>query len=192
MGQCRGGLIQRARLLESVVADVYGPQKLVATVICPPPSSQAAAISRARGRRPRRGIISVCGDLARGPHGQWRVLGDRLRLANGVGYALENRLAFAGTGSLLSDIHARRLAGFLDNCVRGFRPIARVNRRASLLTPGRFNQSYPEQAHLARYLGFPLVEGRDLSVMTALCPHDWRAEGSMPCGAGSTPIRWTR
>ena len=34
----------------------------------------------------------------------------------------------------------------------------------ALLTPGRFNQSYPEQAHLARHLGFSLVEGRDLTV----------------------------
>jgi uncharacterized circularly permuted ATP-grasp superfamily protein len=99
-------------------------------------------------------------DLARGPRGQWRVLGDRLRLANGIGYALENRLALSrGTGSLLST--STRAAGAISSAIA--RRIAadcqREAPRIALLTPGRFNQSYPEQAHLARYLGFPLVEG---------------------------------
>jgi len=121
------------------------------------------------GVLPRRGhyIHVYAVDLALGPHGQWRVLGDRLRLANGVGYALENRLALSrGTGSLLSDIHARRLAGFFGQLRQGLSAdCPRESPRIALLTPGRFNQSYPEQAHLARYLGFPLVEGRDLSVI---------------------------
>lgn len=165
------GLIQRARLLESVVADVYGPQKLVRDGHIP-----AAVVAGSRffaramgGVTPRRGhyIHVYAVDLARGPHGQWRVLGDRLRLANGVGYALENRLALSrGTGSLLSDIHARRLAGFFGQLRQGLSAdCPRESPRIALLTPGRFNQSYPEQAHLARYLGFPLVEGRDLSVI---------------------------
>jgi uncharacterized circularly permuted ATP-grasp superfamily protein len=94
------GLIQRARLLESVVADVYGPQKLVATVMPAAVVAGSRYFARAMGGRPRRGhyIHVYAVDLARGPHGQWRVLGDRLRLANGVGYALENRLALSGDG----------------------------------------------------------------------------------------------
>ena len=95
------------------------------------------------------------------------MLGDRLRLANGVGYALENRLALSrGTGGLLSDIHTRRLAQFFGGLREGIAAdCQRDSPRIALLTPGRFNQSYPEQAHLARYLGFPLVEGRDLAVI---------------------------
>jgi uncharacterized alpha-E superfamily protein len=94
------------------------------------------------------------------------VLGDRLRLANGIGYALENRLALSrSTGSLLSDISTRRLAAFFAGLREGIaRDCERTRPRVALLTPGRFNQSYPEQAHLARYLGLPLVEGRDLTV----------------------------
>lgn len=164
------GLIQRARLLEAVTADIYGPQKLVADGHLP-----AALVTGSRyfarnmvGVRPHGGhylqVYAV--DLARGPRGQWRVLGDRLRLANGIGYALENRLALSrSTGSLLSNVHARRLAGFFADLRSGMtRSCTRENPRIALLTPGRLNQSYPEQAHLARYLGFPLVEGRDLAV----------------------------
>lgn len=164
------GLVQRANLLEQVVADIYGSQRLVEEGALP-----AAVVTGSRffarnmiGLQPRGNhylhVYAV--DLARGPLGQWRVLADRLRLANGIGYALENRLAFSrSTGTLLSDINARRLAGFFGELRGGItRDCQRENPRIALLTPGRFNQSYPEQAHLARYLGFPLVEGRDLTV----------------------------
>ncbi|WP_231627521.1 circularly permuted type 2 ATP-grasp protein [Novosphingobium sp. AAP1] len=164
------GLVQRARLLEAVVDDIYGEGRLVADGHLP-----AALIAGSRyfarsmvGVAPRSGphIHVYAVDLARGPRGQWRVLGDRLRLANGIGYALENRLALSRvTGGLLTDMRARRLAQFFSDLRGGIaRECQRENPRIALLTPGRFNQSYPEQAHLARYLGFPLVEGRDLTV----------------------------
>jgi uncharacterized circularly permuted ATP-grasp superfamily protein/uncharacterized alpha-E superfamily protein len=164
------GLIQRAQLLEQVTADIYGDQHLIRDGHLP-----AALVTGSQffarnmvGQRPRGGhylhVYAV--DLARGPRGHWRVLGDRLRLANGIGYALENRLALSrSTGTMLSDIHARRLAQFFSDLRSGIaRSCTRENPRIAMLTPGRLNQSYPEQAHLARYLGFPLVEGRDLTV----------------------------
>jgi uncharacterized circularly permuted ATP-grasp superfamily protein/uncharacterized alpha-E superfamily protein len=164
------GLIQRATLLEQVAADIYGPQRLVADGHLP-----AAVVAGSRyfarrmiGLSPRGGhfIHVYAVDLARGPRGQWRVLGDRLRLANGIGYALENRLALSrATGSLLAEINTRRVAAFFAGLREGIARDCERNRpRVALLTPGRFNQSYPEQAHLARYLGLPLVEGRDLTV----------------------------
>jgi uncharacterized circularly permuted ATP-grasp superfamily protein/uncharacterized alpha-E superfamily protein len=164
------GLIQRATLLERVAADIYGPQQLVSDGHLP-----AAVVAGSRyfarrmiGLRPRGGhfIHVYAVDLARGPRGQWRVLGDRLRLANGIGYALENRLALSrSTGALLSNINTRRFAAFFAGLREGIaRDCERARPRVALLTPGRFNQSYPEQAHLARYLGLPLVEGRDLMV----------------------------
>lgn len=165
------GLVQRARLLERVIADIYGPQRLVSDGHLP-----AALVAGSRyfarntvGVRPRGGhylnIVAV--DLARGPRGQWRVLGDRLRLVNGIGYALENRIALSrSTGNLLGEVQARRLARFFADMRSGIaRACTRENPRIALLTPGRLNQSYPEQAHLARYLGFPLVEGRDCAVI---------------------------
>jgi uncharacterized circularly permuted ATP-grasp superfamily protein len=164
------GLIQRARLLEAVIADIYGPQKLVTQGHLP-----AALISgsehfarRMMGVRPPGGrYLHVCAmDLALSPNGGWRVLADRVRLPVGIGYALQNRLAVSrATGGLLASIGTRRETDFFDALRSGIAAhCQRADPRIGLLTPGRFNQSYPEQAHLARYLGFSLVEGRDLVV----------------------------
>lgn len=164
------GLIQRADLLERIVADIYGDQQLVQDGHLP-----AALVAGSRHFMPKMvGVVPPAGhyihvyavDLARGPTGEWRVLADRLRFATGIGYTLENRLALSrSTGTLLSDINARRLANFFTRLREGIAAdCQRDEPRIALLTPGRFNQSYPEQAHLARYLGFPLVEGSDLTV----------------------------
>jgi len=164
------GLIQRAELLEQVIADIYGPQKLVQGGQLP-----AAVISgsdnfarRLVGRKPTGGhflhVYAV--DLARGPTGEWRVLADRGRFPVGIGYALENRQAIGrATGGLLASVGVRRQGGFFDAFRQGLAASCeRADPRMALLTPGRFNQSYPEQALLARHLGFSLVEGRDLTV----------------------------
>lgn len=164
------GLVQRADLLERIVADIYGPQTLVHDGHLP-----AAIIAGSRHfERKMVGIAPAKGhylhlyavDLARGPTGEWRVLSDRLRLPTGIGYALENRLALSrSTGTLLTSINVRRLATFFGQFRRGVAAdCIRSDPRIALLTPGRLNQSYHEQAHLARYLGLLLVEGRDLVV----------------------------
>lgn len=164
------GLIQRAQLIELLIADIYGEQRLISDGHLP-----AAAVSGSRdflpkmmGAKPPAGqYLYVYGvDLARGPTGEWRVLADRVRLPVGVGYALENRIALArGTGSLMTSIGTMRLDTFFEAIRHGIAArCTREDPRIALLTPGRFNQSYPEQAHLARYLGFSLVEGRDLLV----------------------------
>lgn len=164
------GLVQRAELLEQVIADLYGPQKLVAEGALP-----AAVVSgspnfarRLVGLTPEGGhYLHVYGvDLARGPSGEWRVLSDLVTFPVGIGYAIENRQALArSTGGLLASLGARQHSGFFDALRRGIaNHCQRDDPRMALLTPGRFNQFYSEQAHLARHLGFNLVEGRDLTV----------------------------
>ncbi|HKX80591.1 MAG TPA: circularly permuted type 2 ATP-grasp protein [Novosphingobium sp.] len=165
------GLIQRATLMEHLAADIYGPQRLLedghlpAAVVAGSPFFARSML----GQKPKGGhfLHVYAADLARGPGGEWRVLRDRVRLATGVGYALENRLAISRlTEGWFSDIGVRRLAGFFAALREGIaRDCARESPRIALLTPGRFNQTYAEQAHLARYLGLPLVEGRDLVVI---------------------------
>ncbi len=170
-GQIERGLIQRATLFERLAEDIYGPQRVIAEGHLP-----AAVIAgspyfarKMLGRGPSSGhfIHVYAADLARGPQGQWRVLQDRVRLATGIGYALENRLAMSRTTDpLLSQNHVRRVAEFYATIREGIATDCRRERpRIALLTPGRFNQTYAEQAHMARYLGLPLVEGRDLSVI---------------------------
>ena len=108
----------------------------------------------------------VAADLARGPDGEWRVLADHLRAPVGAGYALENRLAASRVmGALQTRLHVQRHASFFTAFREGLAASCRrENPRIGLLTPGRYNPSYPEQAHLARYLGLLLVEGADLAV----------------------------
>ncbi|WP_010185943.1 circularly permuted type 2 ATP-grasp protein [Sphingomonas sp. PAMC 26605] len=165
------GIVQRADLLESVIADLYGDATLVTRGLIP-----AALVGGSPFfLRPMAGLLPPGGhhlqfiavDLGRGPTGEWRVLADHLRSPAGAGYALENRLAIARTlGGLQSRINVQRhapfFAAFRDGLAAACR---RVEPRIGLLTPGRYSASYAEQAHLARYLGFLLVEGADLAAL---------------------------
>ena len=164
------GLAQRAGLLDSIIGDIYAPQTLIAEGHLP-----AAVVAGSRshwrlmnGIAPPKGryLQFYAADLARGPDGEWRVLADYTRTPTGAGYALENRLAMTRvTGDLLGRMNVRRLAPFFAAFRQGLAAACeRVDPRIALLTPGRFNQSYAEQAHLARYLGLLLVEGEDLIV----------------------------
>lgn len=164
------GITQRAELLERILADVFGEQKLVASGALP-----AAAVAGSRhfwrsmiGVPPPGGkrLHIYAADLARGPDGEWRVLADHTRAPTGAGYALENRLAAGRVmGTLLTRLNVQRHAPFFTAFRDGLSEVCRrADPRIALLTPGRYNQSYAEQAHLARYLGLLLVEGDDLAV----------------------------
>ncbi|MCW2389944.1 putative circularly permuted ATP-grasp superfamily protein/putative alpha-E superfamily protein [Sphingobium sp. B11D3B] len=164
------GLAQRADLLEHVLDDLYGACSLVASGELP-----AAIVAGApdywrqmRGLPPPRGhrLQFYAVDLARGPDGEWRVLADYVRTPVGAGYALENRLAMTrATDDALGIVNFVRLAPFFSDFRQGLAAVcARPDPRIALLTQGRYNQSYAEQAHLARYLGILLVEGQDLTV----------------------------
>ena len=164
------GVVQRAALAELVIADIYGAQTLVTSGALP----TAALTGSPHYLHPMVGIKPVGGhflhiyavDLARGPGGEWRVLADHTRSPAGAGYALENRLASSHVlAGLAERLNVARLAGFFADLRSGIvASCERSDPRIALLTPGRFNQSYAEQAHLARYLGLLLVEGADLAV----------------------------
>ena len=110
-------------------------------------------------------------DLARSPDGRWWVIDDRTQAPSGAGYALENRLVISRVfPELFRDLKVQRLARFfatLRDSLAHWAPHGRDRGTAPftvLLTPGPHNETYFEQAYLARYLGFPLVEGSDLTV----------------------------
>jgi len=164
------GLIQRAGLLELIAADLYGEQRLVteghlpASLIGMSPEWLRPLV----GVRPRSGqfLQFMAFEIGRGPDGQWWVLGDRVQAPSGAGFALENRVA---TTRVFPDYYAehnvQRLAGFF----RAFRDTMNDLRgdtesRVGILTPGLLNDTYFEHAYIARYLGFMLLEGEDLTV----------------------------
>jgi len=164
------GLAQRADLFEAVLDDIYGPGCLIADgqlpagIVTGSPDywRQLQNVAPPGGHR----LQFYAVDLARGPNGEWRVLADYVRNPVGAGYALENRLAMMrATDDALGAMNFARHGPFFADFRQGMAAICRRdNPRIALLSQGRFNQSYAEQAHLARYLGFLLVEGDDLTV----------------------------
>ncbi|MDQ1471391.1 MAG: hypothetical protein QOJ99_2871, partial [Bryobacterales bacterium] len=164
-------IVQRATLLNQVLQDLYGPRRLLKDRKLP-----ADFIFGHPGfLRPCCGIVppgdtwlhSYSADIARSPDGRWWVLADRTQAPSGSGYALENRLVSL---RVLPDVfragNVQRLAPFFQaykNTLRSLAP-KRENPRIVLLTPGPFNETWFEHAFLARYLGFTLVEGGDLTV----------------------------
>jgi uncharacterized circularly permuted ATP-grasp superfamily protein/uncharacterized alpha-E superfamily protein len=107
-------------------------------------------------------------DLARSPDGRWWVLADRTRGPSGAGYALQNRMTIARAfPDAIRELHVEPLAPFftaLQDTLYGLSPTSGEPPLAVLLTPGPYNETYFEHSFLARFLGFPLVEGNDLIV----------------------------
>lgn len=163
------GLIQRADLLESLLADLYGQNRLVADRVLPP-ELVAQNIEWLRplvGVAPRGGhfLHFVAFDLGRGPDGRWWVLGDRTQAPSGAGFALETRVA---TSRAFPDIFGPapvlRLAGFFRHFHEALAELAGDSGSIAVLTPGNLTDTYYEHAYLARYLGLMLLEGEDLEI----------------------------
>src|SRR5271169_1635707 len=162
------GVAQRAELLEKVLSDVYGEGRLIAEGALP-----AAALSGSRdfvpamrGVKPpgKRWLRLYAADIGRGPDGRWWALDDRAQAPSGSGYALENRLVVSQAfPSLYREMNVERLAPFFRELRAGLKSSGeRSEPRIGIFTPGPLSATYFEQAYLARYLGFLLVEGDDL------------------------------
>jgi uncharacterized circularly permuted ATP-grasp superfamily protein/uncharacterized alpha-E superfamily protein len=166
------GLVQRARLLEAILADVYGPQRLLAEGLLPPKLIYANPVflRPCHGiRLPGQRFLHLVGfDLGRDSAGNVQVLGDRTQGPSGAGYALENRIVLARMlPEIFKACNVQRLALFFRtfrDTLRNLAPHNRDTPRAVLLSPGPYNETYFEHAYLARYLGYTLAEGADLTV----------------------------
>ncbi|NWA00495.1 circularly permuted type 2 ATP-grasp protein [Pseudomonas gingeri] len=173
--QVAAGIAQRARLLNAVLADLYGPQTLIRDGLLPAELvfGHNNFLWPCQGIRPPDGaflhLFAV--DLARTPDGRWWVTADRTQAPSGAGYALENRtIVSRAFPDLYRDLRVHHLAGFFRTLQETLVRQAPSDAEAPLvvlLTPGRFNESYFEHLYLARQLGYPLVEGGDLTVRDA-------------------------
>ena len=165
------GLVQRAELLEQIMGDIHGENRLVNEGFIPP----ALLASNPEFLRPLVGVKPASGhylhflafEIGRGPDGNWWVLADRTQAPSGAGFALETRVA---TTRAFSDIYAEtpvhRLASFFGafrNALQGMKQSP--DGRIAVLTPGPANETYYEHAYIARYLGLMLLEGEDLAVV---------------------------
>jgi uncharacterized circularly permuted ATP-grasp superfamily protein/uncharacterized alpha-E superfamily protein len=166
------GLIQRAGLMERILADVYGPQNFLHQGALP----AELIYANPHFLRPCHGVVPVGNrhltiyavDLYRGVDGRFRVLRDWAGNPAGLGYALENRIVVSRVFSDLYHLtQIRRLAPFFHTLHTSM--AQRVAGRGQdpglvLLSPGPDSRIYFEHALLSRYLGYPLVEGQDLTV----------------------------
>ena len=165
------GLSQRTRLLDALLADIYGPQRLLSEGLAPPELvfGHPNYLWPCNGILPRGGnwLHVYAADLARAPDGHWWLLADRTQAPSGAGYALENReIVEQVLPEAIRELGVRRITGIfselreqlLSHGDDGENPLAVI------LTPGPFNETYFEHAYLARQLGVPLAEGTDLTV----------------------------
>ena len=164
------GVIQRAQLLNLLLEDLYGSQDLLTQGRFP----AALLYANPAFLRPMVGVQvpahsylhMLAVDLARSPDGRWWVLADRTQAPSGSGYALENRIIVSDLlPELFRTSNVLRLAPFFRAQRDALTSLAaRDNPRIVLLTPGPRNETYFEHSYLAKYLGFTLVEGADLTV----------------------------
>lgn len=165
------GLAQRARLLDAILADLYGPQHILTKGLLP----AELVLGNPAFLRPLHDVSIPDGvrlhlyaaDLARGSDGSFWVIGDRTQAPSGAGYTLENRIVISRMlPQAFRDCRVERLAPFFRAMREGLEKLSgpRENPRVVLLTPGPYNETYFEHAYLARYLGYTLAEGGDLTV----------------------------
>lgn len=166
------GIRQRVTVLNHLLADIHGPQRLIHQRVVPPEFVMANPrfLRPCHGIAPPRAghIVRYAADLVRDASGTWRVYSDRTQTPSGAGYALENRIVMARTfPNLIQDACVQRLASFFScycSALRAASPTRSDDPTIAMLTPGALNETYFEHVYLARYLGYPLVEGEDLAV----------------------------
>lgn len=166
------GLAQRAELLNAVLADLYGPQDLLAEGVVPSAVVHGhpgfvRSVARASADDPRPLVLSAT-DLGRDARGKWRVLADRAQAPSGLGYAMENRRVLS---RVLPEVYREAglhriepFLGALRSALLQGAPGHLADPRVVVLSPGSRSETAYDQAFLASALGFPLVQGSDLVV----------------------------
>jgi uncharacterized circularly permuted ATP-grasp superfamily protein len=170
--QIESGLTQRLQALNLFLADIYGDQKILADGVAPRELILGAPSYRREMRGlfvPHNSYVNVSGaDLIRGEDGAFAVLEDNLRVPSGVSYMLANRDAskrtFPGTYRTSNVRPVERYPDLLLATLKSLASGWRQDPQVVVMTPGVYNSAYYEHAYLARLMGTPLVEGRDLVV----------------------------
>ena len=166
------GLVQRLKALNLFLADIYGEQQILMDGVIPRDLVLGAPSFRRDMQHlyvPHKAYANVCGsDMIRREDGVWAVLEDNLRVPSGVSYMLANRDAarrtFPGTFRQAGVRPVERYPDLLLSTLKSMAADLRANPQVVVLTPGVYNSAYYEHAYLARLMGVPLVEGRDLVV----------------------------
>ena len=166
------GLAQRVTALNHFLKDIYHEGRIMADGVVP----RNLIYTCRNYKREMRGVrvphdiyVSVVGtDLVRLPDGRFAVLEDNLRVPSGVSYMLANRSVMRHIFPSMFRNHGVRpidhYGQSLLSTLRALAPLDRPDPTIVVLTPGVYNSAYYEHTFLARQMGIPLVEGRDLLV----------------------------
>ena len=166
------GLKQRARLLDLILKDLYGPQTLIKNAIIPAElvfdnSGFLLPCFDIRQKHDKQ-LLNYAVDLARGPDGKMWLLDNRTQAPSGAGYALENRIVMSKViPELNKKTYRKRLSPYfsqLQQTVDSLGNNSNENPNVVFLTPGPGNETYFEHVYLSSYLGYTLVQGNDLLV----------------------------
>jgi uncharacterized circularly permuted ATP-grasp superfamily protein len=166
------GVIQRVTAINLLLADLYNGQKILKDGIVPTELILGNANWRPQMcgvKIPHKAYVNICGtDIVRDEHGAFRVLEDNARTPSGVSYVIENRHTMLRSfPDLVDKVGLRSVEEYGLRLVAAMREIAPADRDDPvivLLSPGTYNSAYFEHVFLAREMGVPLVEGRDLFV----------------------------
>src|SRR5580765_3340145 len=166
------GLTQRIHALNLFLRDIYTDGRVLKDGVVPRPMIYGSKHYRREMRGlpvPHGAYVNICGsDLIRNEDGRFVVLEDNLRVPSGVSYMLANRDVMKRVfPRLFARYRVSPIADYSQALLATLRTLAPLNRTdptVVVLTPGVGNSAYFEHAFLAREMGVPLVEGRDLLV----------------------------
>jgi uncharacterized circularly permuted ATP-grasp superfamily protein/uncharacterized alpha-E superfamily protein len=170
------GLAQRARLIDAILADVYGAGTLVAGGAIPAaliygnPAFLRPCTIAGTDPAPVKHLHVYAADLMRGPDGVWRVLADRADQARGLAYALENRRNLARiVPEIFQNQQIEPLRPFMESTGEAMRALAPGGEGGvALLSGGHSDPLWFEHVLLARELSISLVEPGDLTIRGGL------------------------
>lgn len=166
------GLLQRSRVLDAVLADLYGPRSLLTEGVLPPELlfGHPGYLRAANGIEipGRHQLFMHACDVSRRPDGGFAVNADRTQAPSGAGYALADRRVVAhAIPDLYERIAPRPTTPFaqaLRLALIDAAPDVAQDPVVVVLSPGIYSETAFDQAYLATLLGFPLVESADLVV----------------------------
>ena len=165
-------MVQRAELLDAIGSDLYGARRLLSRQAIP----AAAILDHDEYLRTVVGtetissqrLFMIAADLGRDASGQWKVISDRTQAPSGAGFAMQNRRVVSRVmPEIYHQANLHRLTPFFQAmrlALVDAAPTTVEDPRVVVLSPGTHSETAFDQAFVASLLGFPLLEGSDLTV----------------------------